>query len=203
MNTHHDRSGVSARTNRAILDAAMQLLGRRPDAPLSEIASAAEVGRTTLHRYYPDRASLVDAISGEAAVRISAALQRAGLTEGDAREALLRASRELFDLGPVLSLVFGPLLSDRPEWRDTGDVEAALVEVVQRGHADDSINPALTPLWVQSLLWSMLYAADSYARDVAASRHQALAMVLCSLDGALRPPTRLSSSNGTNAKVQQ
>jgi AcrR family transcriptional regulator len=93
----------------------MQVLGRRPDAPLSEIASAAEVGRTTLHRYYPDRASLVDAISGEAAVRISAALQRAGLTEGDAREALLRASRELFDLGPVLSLVFGPLLSDRPE----------------------------------------------------------------------------------------
>jgi len=49
----------------------------------------------------------------------------------------------------------------------------------------------LTPLWIQSLLWPLLYAADSYVRETGGSRHDAMAMAmaLSSLDGAVRPHT--------------
>ncbi|WP_435061755.1 TetR/AcrR family transcriptional regulator [Amycolatopsis thermoflava] len=49
------------RTRSAILSAAATLLGRDYQAKLAEIANAAGVGRTTLHRYFPDRATLIKA----------------------------------------------------------------------------------------------------------------------------------------------
>ena len=166
------------------------MLGRSPAASLADIAEAAEVGRTTLHRYFPERSDLFDAISADGLERISAAMQRARLPEGPARAALLRACRELFDLGELLMLIFNePQLTGRPEWQDSGDVDARLLALVERGHADGTIDPDLTAPWVQSLLWCMVYAASSHVRDVGGSRHDALAMALRSLDGAVRPHT--------------
>ncbi|MDQ3577436.1 MAG: TetR/AcrR family transcriptional regulator, partial [Actinomycetota bacterium] len=45
--------GARARTRRAILDAAISVLSRNPAASLAEVAEAAQVGRTTVHRYFP------------------------------------------------------------------------------------------------------------------------------------------------------
>ncbi|MEU1179064.1 helix-turn-helix domain-containing protein [Streptomyces sp. NPDC005820] len=49
-------------TRRAILDAAITLLATDPTASLSEVAAAAGVGRTTVHRYFPERSDLLAAI---------------------------------------------------------------------------------------------------------------------------------------------
>lgn len=182
-------SGGRARTRRAILDAAVSVLSRRPGASLGDVAEAAEVGRTTLHRYFPERSDLLDAVSADALERIAAAMHRARLADGPPRQALLRACRELFDLGELLTLVFHEaLFAGRHEWQEPSEADVALLALVERGHADGSIDATLTPLWVQSLLWSLLYAADSHVRDTGGSRHDALGMALRSLDGAVRPP---------------
>ncbi len=180
-------AGVRSRTRRAILDAAIGVLSRRPGASLAEVAEAAEVGRTTLHRYFPERGDLLGAVSADALHRITAAVDRARPGEGAARAALVRACRELFDLGDVLSLVFGGAFAERPEWQESRCTDDVLLGVIRRGHADGSIDAALTPEWVISLMWSILYAADAHARDNGGSRHEALDLATRSLGGALRP----------------
>ncbi|NHC45079.1 TetR/AcrR family transcriptional regulator [Motilibacter aurantiacus] len=187
MTSSPPASGARSRTRQAILDAAIRVLGRRPGASLSEVATAAEVGRTTLHRYFASRQELLDAVSVEALSAVGSAFERAGLAEGTGRETVLRALRELLDLRDVLTLVFTGIFLDRPEWQEGTEPSGELVEVVRRGHADGSISPALSALWVENLLWCLLYAADSYANVTGGSRHDALAMATRSLDGALRP----------------
>ncbi|MDQ3715028.1 MAG: TetR/AcrR family transcriptional regulator [Actinomycetota bacterium] len=179
--------GARARTRRAILDAAISVLSRNPAASLAEVAEAAQVGRTTVHRYFPERSDLLDAVSADVLARIDAAVRRARPGEGSGRAALLRVCRELFDLGDLLTLVLSGQLSKRPEWQECTDADSALIALIQRGQADGSIEPDLTPEWLQRLLWSLLSAADAHGRDNAKSRHDALALALRSIDGAIRP----------------
>ncbi len=179
--------GARARTRRAILDAAVTVLSRNPGASLAEVAEAAQAGRTTLHRYFPERSGLLDAVSADVLARIDAAVLRGRPGDGSGRAALLRVCRELYDLGDLLTLVLSGQLSERPEWQMCTDADAALLALIQRGHSDGSIGPDLTPEWLQRLLWSLLSAADAHGRESAGSRHDALAMALRSIDGAVRP----------------
>ncbi|MFJ8713121.1 TetR family transcriptional regulator [Streptomyces violaceus] len=55
-------SGARGRTRRAILGAAASVLSRRRDATLADIAAAADAGRSTLQRYFPDREMLLSAV---------------------------------------------------------------------------------------------------------------------------------------------
>jgi len=51
---------ADARRNReAVLEAAVRLLGERPDASMQEVADASGVGRTTVYRHFPNREDLV------------------------------------------------------------------------------------------------------------------------------------------------
>jgi AcrR family transcriptional regulator len=51
---------ADARRNReAVLNAAIALLSKRPDAPMSEIAKASGLGRTTVYRHFPTREDLI------------------------------------------------------------------------------------------------------------------------------------------------
>lgn len=51
---------ADARRNReAVLEAAVRLLGDRPDASMQEVADASGVGRTTVYRHFPSREDLV------------------------------------------------------------------------------------------------------------------------------------------------
>ncbi len=51
---------ADARRNReAVLEAAVRLLGQRPDASMQEVAEASGVGRTTVYRHFPNREDLV------------------------------------------------------------------------------------------------------------------------------------------------
>ena len=139
-----------------------------------------------MHRYFPERSDLLDAVSADVLARIDAAVRRARPGEGTGRAALLRACRELFDLGDLLTLVLSGQFAKRPEWHECTDADLALIALVQRGQADGSIDPDLTPEWLHRLLWSLLSAADAHGRESAGSRHDALAMVLRSIDGAVR-----------------
>ena len=96
-------TGSRARTRQAILDAAVEVLARNPSASLGDVAVAADVGRTTLHRYFPERGDLITALHALADERLERATARARLEEGPAVAALQRLCREYFDLGDVLS----------------------------------------------------------------------------------------------------
>ena len=92
--------GARGRTRKAILDAAMTVLADNPAAPLSDIATAAEVGRSTVHRYFAERIDLIRALALHVHALSNAAIEHGGPDCGPPVEALRRVVECQLDLGP-------------------------------------------------------------------------------------------------------
>ncbi|MEU2972590.1 TetR/AcrR family transcriptional regulator [Nocardiopsis alba] len=159
-----DETRTRARTRHAILDAAVEVLAKNRSAPLSQVAAEAGVARSTLQRYFAERADLVAALGDYAEELINEATERARVDEGTALEAFSRLASEYFALRKVALLAFeGESENSAQEEQDCGPGDLALYELVERGHEDGSIDPRITPLWAQQLLWSMLYSGWTYS----------------------------------------
>ena len=92
-------SGVRDRTRGAILAAAASVLARDRTATLSDIAEASGVGRTTLHRYFPDRESLIEATVKDSIRAIQQSVAEAVLDQGPALDAMRRAVAAMVAVG--------------------------------------------------------------------------------------------------------
>ncbi|MCQ6554070.1 TetR family transcriptional regulator [Streptomyces sp. C10-9-1] len=181
-------SGTRTRTRRAIVDAAVALLARDSGASLADVAAAAGVGRTTVHRYFPERSDLLAAIGADVLEKVEAATAAARLDQGPAPEALERLCQEYFELGAGLTLMFdSPQLMTWSGWDEETPADRALSRLVERGRAEGTLDAELTPEWVQSVLWSLLYSAWELSRRREASKHTALTLCLRTLGKALAP----------------
>lgn len=181
-------TGVRARTRRAILDAAVETLTKQPNASLADIAAAANVGRTTVHRYFPERSDLIDAVSADALEKVAQATVRARIDEGPVPAALARLCQEYFEFGDLFMLLFMmPDLLTRPEWQEETESDRVLVNLVKRGHAEGTVDPNMPAEWVQQLLWSLLYTAWEQIREYNAPKHDALSLCLRTLAKAIAP----------------
>jgi AcrR family transcriptional regulator len=178
-------SSTRARTRRAILDAAVSILSQHSGASLAEVASAAGVGRTTMHRYFPERADLIAGITADLTEQIASATERARPQEGPALAALERVCQAYFALGdgPMLMLsepqLFGPsedLMSE---------ADQAVLALVARGHAEGAMDTSLTPEWVLSVLRSLLFSTWLHTREDDVPEHDALALCLRTLRKAV------------------
>jgi AcrR family transcriptional regulator len=181
-------TGVRARTRRAILDAAIETLTRTPNASMGDVATAANVGRTTVHRYFPERSDLIGAISVDALERIGQATARARLDDGPAPAALARLCQEYFELGDVMNLLF--TMSDlffRPEWQEESEDDRVLLRVIERGQREGTIDPELPAEWFQQVLWSLQYTAWEMVRSQDKPKHDALTLCLRTLAKAIAP----------------
>ncbi|WP_223410373.1 TetR/AcrR family transcriptional regulator [Occultella gossypii] len=193
----HPAQGVGALSRQAMIDGAIEILAADPSASLSEVARRLGVGRTSLYRHFSDRASLLGRVETEGARRIIAAHVAADLTAGTGLSALERLCEHLFELGPVLSLLFAdnPLITDEALADPTVAIAAGASDepaepvphTVRRGQADGSIDPGLDPAWVELFLWTTLSAGHLYATQVN-SRRSGLERVLQALRRTLRPP---------------
>ncbi|WP_162907484.1 TetR/AcrR family transcriptional regulator, partial [Allorhizocola rhizosphaerae] len=187
--TQAQASGARARTRQAILNAAIEVLARNQGASLGDIATAAEVGRTTLHRYFADRAELIAAVGEETLARLNRATERARLGEGTGGDAIRRLCQEYFELGDLLSLMFAePGLLTGPEWTEMGTCDPEFVAVVERGYHDGTIDPELPAEWIQNIIWAQLYSGWSYQRETAAPRYEVLRLILRTITPTLPPP---------------
>ncbi|MFE1165937.1 TetR/AcrR family transcriptional regulator [Nocardiopsis sp. NPDC058789] len=177
-----EETRTRARTRRAILDAAVDVLGENRAAPLSHVATRAGVARSTLQRYFPERADLVAALGDYASELANEATERARPTEGTAIEAFSRLVSEYFALQKISMLSFG---GDDPsqerEEEECGPSDLAFYEVVERGHEDGTIDPRITPLWAQQLLWSTLYGGWLYVSSARVPAFEAHNMCVLSL----------------------
>jgi AcrR family transcriptional regulator len=181
-------TGVRARTRRAILDAAIETLTRQPNASLADIAAAANVGRTTVHRYFPERADLIDAISADALEKVGHATARARTDEGTAPAALMRLCQEYFEFGDLFMLLFTmPDLLTREEWQEESEDDRKLLRLIDRGHGEGTIDPEMSAAWVQQLLWSVLYTAWEQVREANMPKHEALTLCLRTVAKAIAP----------------
>lgn len=175
------------RTRTAILNAAISLLLRNPGASLGEVADAASVARSTLHRYFPERADLLAAMKVFADHQIAAATGRARLTEGTAAEALVRLCHEYFDQwDPFMWSYVESLKGDDSSREEPDSFDPDLAAVIERGYVDGTIDPLLPNAWIQQTMWAVLYSAQEYVRQ-GGLRHQGLDLTLRTLQKVIAP----------------
>ncbi|MDF2848040.1 MAG: TetR/AcrR family transcriptional regulator [Oerskovia sp.] len=190
-------TGARARTRRAILDAAVSVFSSNQAASLGEVAQAAQVGRSTLHRYFPERADLMRAVGAEALDRTRAAILAARLDDGGPATALRRLVVEYFDLGPWYMLLFAdPLLADDEAfWQESDTAEAPVRDLFERGQRDGVFDRSLTISWDQRTLWWTLFNAWSVVTEDCTSRSDALRMAVRSIEGVVLAPSSQSPAS--------
>jgi TetR/AcrR family transcriptional repressor of lfrA len=182
----HD-GGARSRTRKAILDAAMSMLADNPNASLGDIAAAAEVGRSTLHRYFAERADLLAALARHVHQLSNAAIEHAEPDCGPAVEALRRVVECQLDLGPIVPFIFNePTINADPELAallDTGD--EVIVDVLNRAATRGSAGP---PEWPRLVFWALLEAGYQALKRNNAPRVQIVDAIMASLtEGTINP----------------
>lgn len=181
------------RTRRALLMAAIEVLGANPSAPLGEISSKADVARSTLHRYFADREAIVVAIMELAGAEWKNAIEAARLDDGTGLEALRRLVLELMDRLEILQWWLSPHPANADDRWDDATVAKwenevysgkghSIWEAARRGHADGTVDPTMEPEWVEILVWGALRSAyeaiGSHTLTAASGRVLALASFL-------------------------
>jgi len=175
-----------------VLRAAAALLATDSGASLAEIAAAAGVGRTTVHRAFPTRGDLLTALALEAVDRLTGALTAARLDDGPATDALARVVEEVLPLSDELAFLdSGPEVWDLPQMRDAWwSVTASLDSLVQRGQLEGDIRGDIPAEVVVEAFTGILLGVWNGVRDgrvapATATRH----VVTLTLAG-IAPPTR-------------
>ncbi|WP_165368177.1 TetR/AcrR family transcriptional regulator, partial [Phytoactinopolyspora endophytica] len=136
-----------------------------PDAPLEEIARAAGVSRTTLHRHFTDREALATAVLQENVADIEA--RAAALADRD--DGAVELFHYMFDVqlrAPWLARV-----SARHDRTDLGELArrttAAIEPLVDRARACGVVHASVT---TDDVLLSLPMAMAAHAADALAAR---------------------------------
>ncbi|MEU3795268.1 TetR/AcrR family transcriptional regulator [Streptomyces fructofermentans] len=174
----------------AIVEAAAKCLGRNPEASLSEIARAADVGRVTLYAHFASRAEVVDAAMSRAVDRGNQALDAVDLT-GDPRLALARyieASWHLVDQARAL-LVAAQRELPPGRIRELHSGPAARVEaLVARGRAEGVFRIDLPIAWLVNVLHAVMHSAADEIRAGRLTSDRAAGHITATALAAFTPP---------------
>ena len=181
------KTSVRSRTRGAILAAAASVLARDRAATLPDIAQAAGVGRTTLHRYFPDRESLIEAAVEDSIQAIYQSVAEAALHQGPSMDAMRRAVAAMVAVGDRLMFVFG----DPRVLEGYGAPDAAVppddpvIDLIKRGQAEGVFDPEVSPSWIQHVLWVLVYRGCEDADRGELPRHGITATVVRTLENGI------------------
>ncbi|HET6508420.1 MAG TPA: helix-turn-helix domain-containing protein [Baekduia sp.] len=87
------------RNRRTVLDAAVALLAKRPQATMQEVADASGLGRTTVYRHFPRRQDLIDALYDQVLTESAQTVHDAIEAAGNARELLCDLGARIIAIG--------------------------------------------------------------------------------------------------------
>ena len=176
------RQALQERVARAILDAAAQTFASQGGhANLGDVAATAGVARATVYRYFPNRQSLVDALTAQAAAQADERLTAARIEEVPIEEGVSRAVRAFVDVGDA----FVVLVRERSR-TEAGAFEQliapALRALLERGRSAGEIRDDIPPA---SLVESLVGIVAGVLRHGALARDDAVAAITSVfLDGA-------------------
>jgi AcrR family transcriptional regulator len=140
-----------------LLATATSVLLKDPTASLGDVAKAAGVGRTTLHKRFPTRADLIHALASEALDLVDEAISSVDLDADDAIEQLIG---KLVPLGPrVEFLLRFPNLQDdeRISVRLT-TMDQPMIDLITRLQ-DTRLRADLPAWWITQILYAGIYSA--------------------------------------------
>lgn len=178
------QSGTRHRTRHAILSAACSILARNWSATLAEIADAADVGRTTLHRYFPDRETLIRAAVDDSVEAIGSSTAEAAIEHGPPLEAMRRLVAALVEVGDRLMFLFGDprVLETYGRTKADTPLEDSVTSLVRRGQDEGVFDPEVSPVWIRHVLWALVHTGLEEADSGRLPRHGITATVIRTLE---------------------
>ncbi|MBU2665291.1 TetR/AcrR family transcriptional regulator [Actinoplanes bogorensis] len=153
------------RSTARILEAALVVLAADPAAPMERIADAAGLARATVHRRFPTRRALLEALAAQLNDRYLLGLKQARVETAPPVVALYRLAETVFEL--KISHRFAiEQSSDRERARPllTAEVVAGLDLLFTRLHAEGAITAA-GPAWCRQVFLALLQEVDQLPAD--------------------------------------
>ncbi|MFC9439638.1 TetR/AcrR family transcriptional regulator [Nocardia sp. NPDC057030] len=145
------------RTVRAILDAAERVLSENPNATLEQIAEAAGVARTTVHRRFANRDDLVHTMAVAAWRRIAAAVDAARPLTAPPLVALHQATANVIEIKYGASYALERVDSTDPEVAELqADVYAKCHAALGRARADGFIAADADLTWARRVYLALI-----------------------------------------------
>ncbi|RKS76608.1 TetR family transcriptional regulator [Actinomadura pelletieri DSM 43383] len=182
-----DLSPQRQRTYRAILDAAAREWARDPAVDLGRIATAAGVGRATIHRYFPDRKCLQTALISDSWAALHAAIVEAAPGDGPVPEAIDRIVSAMVHAGDRVLFLFsttGGSASDA-DAPLADEVDRILISEIERGQRDGALDTTVPAQWLERMVWSIVYTGLHAVGDGLAARHGVDDLIRWTLRGAI------------------
>ncbi len=149
---------VRDRTRAALMSAAIDVLSDNAAASMGEIATAAGVARSTLNRYFPDRAALTEGIEAFVEAEYEEAVRDARTAEGSGLAAYLRIVDEMLERLDTLGWWMRAAADDDFDDLDC-EADRGIIAVIERGHQDGTVDKQFTPSFMVGATWSLLTAA--------------------------------------------
>jgi len=171
-------SYVQARTRATILAATAAALAANRLATLPEIAGVAGVGRTTLHRYFADRETLIYEATLDSIRVLLETAEEAALDQGLAIDAMRRAITAMVSVGDRVLFLFGDptVLRDIPPAQHPN--EELLINLIRRGQHEGAFDPDLNPTWIRHALYALLLQGCEEASNGELPRHTVAPLII-------------------------
>lgn len=194
-----ETSSARNRTERAILNAAATVWARDRAATLPQIAEAAEVGRTTLHRYFPERDGLLRATTEFALEAVGLAIAEAEPDKGPPLEAMRRVVAALASASDAIMFVFGDqsLVRDVVPDADPGlpAPHDPVIDLIRRGQSEGVFDTQLSAEWMQQVLWGVAYTAFEQVERGALAKFDVTATVTRTLEQGITAGVRKGTAS--------
>ncbi|GIH92248.1 TetR/AcrR family transcriptional regulator [Planobispora siamensis] len=148
------------RSIRTIMEAAERVLSENPGATMEQIAEAAGVARTTIHRRFASREALIDIMTVAAWREIAEAVDAARPSTAPPQVAMYQATANVLRVKSGWRFALtnrGPLSGEAA--RIEADVIGKCDLAIRRGQQEGAIRPDADPLWVRRVYLALLTEA--------------------------------------------
>lgn len=182
------------RTREKILAAATRTLNSNLRASLADIAREADVGRTTLHRFFPTRAALMEALLERALNRLDAVFERVDF-EQPLAGALSQLVTECLPVGPEMVLIGNNPEIWEGDWGGRYERYASILEhAIERAQARGEARASVPSWWAAQLvmlnLWGGWYVVSEGYVGVRALPELIMDTLMYGLASGESPPPR-------------
>jgi AcrR family transcriptional regulator len=158
------------RTVCAILAAAEKVLSANPAATMEQIAEAAGVARTTVHRRFASRDALIAALAAWATQRLHEAVEAARPDTAPPAVALYQVTANVLRVKLCWGFAMGALPTDAPEVaRVHAEVLARCERLFERASDAGLLRPEVDPDWARRVYYALIHEAATQAPDTDAA----------------------------------